>query len=145
MKALASVLLQTCLCHVSWHRLMLACQDLVNSLSHACQGLVNSLLPFLNKEPRHWEVNCYVRTTWFITTTKGNTISQGWPCLQRFTCPAWCLVRGTNVRYPVRKRAILLLDQKPLQLPMLETCWALCCNCPPKWCWNSWKHRMLLW
>jgi len=27
-------------------------------------------------------------TSWFIPTTKGNTISLGWPCLQRFThCP----------------------------------------------------------
>jgi len=36
---------------------------------------------------RNWRL---VRTSWFIPTTKGNTIGLRWPRLQRFTCcPIW--------------------------------------------------------
>ena len=88
LEALASIPLQTYLCHVSYHRLF------------------------------KWRL---VRTSWFITTMKGNTISLGLPCLWRFTqCPA---------RHPQS------LEQKPhcIEKPHCclvrslawETCWAL--------------------
>ena len=51
------------------------CQQ-VASLSHIASWGINQC---------NWRL---VRTSWFISTAKGNTIGLGWPWLQRFTRPA---------------------------------------------------------
>ena len=93
MEALASVPPQICLCHVSCVILHLpGPRQQVASLSHIASWGSNQ---------RNWHLVC---TSWFIPTTKGNTVGLGWPTTANL----------------YRKATPL-----PSQLLASETCWAL--------------------
>jgi len=140
----------------NWHGMAL-------SSCVACQGLVNRLLPSLT--PPHGEVICNWRlicTSWFITTTKGNTISLRQPCLQRFThCTArhpqpcvatlgWCCIKYAihheqdvhEMAQTINNRVIAVCDLYCFLLP--QSVWRLprllhrLCNR------NTWNRSQLL-
>jgi len=94
-------------------RLPEPCQQ-VASLSHIASWGSNQ---------HNWRL---VRTSWFIPTTKGNTIRLGWPRLQihSLSCSTPQAL-GTTVGYSLHRKATLLPGQKPSQLLASETCWAL--------------------
>ena len=135
MEALASVQPQTCLYHVSY---LPGPREQVASLSHIAS---------LGSNQSNW---CLVRTSLLIPMTKGNTISLGWPRLQRFTrCPARHPkplepLPATHCTGKPHCYLVRSLPNCQRQKPA-EPWWAPNRNCPANWCQYFRKHGMTLW
>jgi len=140
-EALISVPLQTlhsCLCHVSYHCLMP-----IKASSTVCFPLSTRNSSWGSKRRNRR----LVRTPWFITTTKVNTISLGWLRLQRFTqCPAEYseslgLLAATRC---TREPHYCLVRSLPncWCWKSAQRWWAPYCNSPSNWCQNFRKHKL---